>query len=256
VEPPPANRQAPPARKLPSAAGFAELPEPILVSSEIVMRRIPSCLLFAAVACGMCAPAFAAPPTPTTHYRWTDAAGVVHFSDTIPSSALAGGYDIVNAQGMVVRHVERELTPAERRVAAARAAQDAAARRDVQQRRIADAQMLTAYPTDKDLQASQQAQLHQIQADISSLETNLHSQEDSLTELLAHAADLEHAKQPIPPYVSKRIAEQRESVNDERAALVQKRADYAKAETRFAAQLEHYRALRAKFGTADDPSQQ
>ena len=81
------------------------------------MRRISSCLLSAAVACGMCAPAFAAPPTPTTHYRWTDASGVVHFGDTIPSSALAGGYDIVNAQGMVVRHVERELTPAERRAA-------------------------------------------------------------------------------------------------------------------------------------------
>ncbi|HEX5951720.1 MAG TPA: DUF4124 domain-containing protein [Rhodanobacteraceae bacterium] len=220
------------------------------------MRRIPSCLLFAAVACGMCAPAFAAPPTPTTHYRWTDASGVVHFSDTIPSSALAGGYDIVNAQGLVVRHVERELTPAERRAAAARAAQEAAVRRDAQQRRVADAQMLAAYPTDQDLKASQQAQLQQIQADISSLETNLRSQEDSLTELLAHAADLEHSKQPIPPYVSKRIAEQRQSVNDERAALVKKRADFVRAEVRFAAQLEHYRTLRAKFSNADDSSQQ
>jgi chromosome segregation ATPase len=220
------------------------------------MRRISSCLLLAAVACGMCAPTFAAPPTPTTHYRWTDASGVVHFSDTIPSSALAGGYDIVNSQGMVVRHVERELTSAERRAAATRAAQDAAVRREAQQRRVADAQMLAAYPTDKDLQASQQAQLRQIQADISSLETNLRSQEDSLTELLAHAADLEHSKQPIPPYVSKRIAEQRQSVNDERAALVQKRADLARTEARFTAQLEHYRALRSKFSNADDPSQQ
>ncbi|HKU80143.1 MAG TPA: DUF4124 domain-containing protein [Rhodanobacteraceae bacterium] len=220
------------------------------------MRRIPSCLLFAAVACGMCAPAFAAPPTPTTHYRWTDASGVVHFSDTIPSSALSGGYDIVNSQGMVVRHVARELTSAERRAASARAAQEAAVLREAQQRRVADAQMLAAYPTDKDLQASQQAQLRQIQADIGSLETNLRSQEDSLTELLAHAADLEHSKQPIPPYVSKRIAEQRQSVNDERAALVQKRTDFARAEIRFAAQLEHYRALRVKFSNADDSSQQ
>ena len=181
---------------------------------------------------------------------------MVHFSDTIPSSALAGGYDIVNAQGLVVRHVERELTPAERRAAAARAAQEAAVRRDAQQRRVADAQMLAAYPTDQDLKASQQAQLQQIQADISSLETNLRSQEDSLTELLAHAADLEHSEQPIPPYVSKRIAEQRQSVNDERAALVKKRADFVRAEVRFAAQLEHYRTLRAKFSNADDSSQQ
>lgn len=221
------------------------------------MRRIPSCLLSAALACGLCVPAFAdPPPTPTTHYRWKDASGVVHFSDTIPSSALAGGYDIVNSQGTVVRHVERELSPAERRAAAAAAARDAAARREAQQRQIEDAQMLAAYPTDKDLQQSQQAQLQQIQTDIASLETNLHSQEDSLTELLAHAADLEHSGQPIPPYVTRRIAEQRQSVNDERAALVQKRADYAKSQARFAAQLDHYRALRAKFRNADDPQQQ
>lgn len=221
------------------------------------MRRFPPSLLVAtALACGLCAPAFANPPTPTTHYRWKDASGVVHFSDTIPSSALAGGYDIVNSQGMVVRHVERELSPAERRAAAALAARTAAAKRDARQRQVEDSQMLAAYPTDKDLQQSQQAQIQQIQADIGSLETNLRSQEDSLTELLAHAADLEHSKQPIPPYVNKRIAEQRQSVNDERAALAQKRIDLARTQTRFAAQLEHYRALRAKFQDADDPQQQ
>lgn len=220
-------------------------------------RFPPSLLVAAALACGLCAPAFAnPPPTPTTHYRWKDASGVVHFSDTIPSSALAGGYDIVNSQGMVVRHVERELSPAERRAAAALAARTAAAKRDARQRQVEDSQMLAAYPTDKDLQQSQQAQIQQIQVDIGSLETNLRSQEDSLTELLAHAADLEHSKQPIPPYVNKRIAEQRQSVNDERAALAQKRIDLARTQTRFAAQLEHYRALRAKFQDADGPQQQ
>lgn len=222
------------------------------------MRGFPFSLLVAALlAGGVCAPAFAVPPpTPTTHYRWKDASGVVHFSDTIPSSALAGGYDIVDNRGMVARHVDRELTPAERRAAAAVAARDAATRRDAQQRQLQDAQMLAAYPTDKDLQQSQQAQLQQIRTDIASLETNLRSQEDSLTELLAHAAELEHSKQPIPPYVNTRIAEQRQSVNDERAALVRRHADFARAQARFAAQLERYRALRAKFQSTDDPTQQ
>jgi hypothetical protein len=191
-----------------------------------------------------------------THYRWRDTAGVVHFSDTIPASALAGGYDIVNNDGRVVRHIARELTPTERQAAAATAAREAAARRAIQQRSLEDTQMLSAYPSDKDLEQSQQAQLQQIRTDIATLQTNLRSQEDSLTDLLAHAADLEHAGKPIPPYVSKRIAEQRQSVNDERAALVQKRADFVQTEVRFAAQLEHYRALRAKFSNAGDPRQQ
>lgn len=211
---------------------------------------IPSLLAAVLLCVGVCLPAFADPPTPATHYRWKDASGVVHYGDTIPSSALAGGYDIITGQGRLVRHVGRELTPAERRAAEAEAARVAAAQRAAQQQRLEDTQLLAAYPTEKDLQRLQQAQLHQIQNDIASLTTNLRSQEDSLTEMLAHAADLEHSGTPVPPYVNKHIADQREAVNSERSALAQRRTDFANTKTRFAAQLDHYRSLRAKFSGA------
>jgi hypothetical protein len=222
------------------------------------MRRLTLIVLTTAlIGIGLSAPALAANnATPTTHYRWKDAFGVVHFGDTIPSSALAGGYDIVNSQGIVVRHVSRELTPTERRAAAAVAARETAARREAQQRKVADAQMLAAYPTEHDLERSQQAQLHQIQTDIATLETNLRSQEDSLTELLAHAADIEHSGKPVPPYVHKRIADQRQTVNSERGTLAQRRTDLVTAKQQFAARLQHYRTLRAAFQSADDPPQQ
>jgi hypothetical protein len=219
------------------------------------MRRIVLCLLAAALVGMLASPAAAGDnATPATHYRWKDASGVVHFSDTIPASALAGGYDVVDNQGLVVRHVGRELTPAERRAAAAAASKVAAARREAQQQQLEDAQMLAAYATAADLAQSQRAQLEQIRTDIAALTTNLRSQEDSLTQLLAHAADLEHGGQPIPPYINKRITEQRGIVNDERAALVQRRADLADAEAKFATQLQHYRDLRAKFSNSDDPT--
>lgn len=220
------------------------------------MRRFSSNLpIMALLCCGLCAPAFAGPPpTPVTHYRWKDASGVVHFSDTIPASALAGGYDVVNDQGMVVRHVGRELTPSERHAAAVAAERTAAAKRKQQQQRLADAQMLAAYPSDKDLEQSQQAQLQQIRTDIATVETNLRSQEDSLTELLARAADLEHSGKPIPAYINKRIADQRTTVNSERAALTQRRADLVNTRARFATQLAHYRALRSALQKTDPPA--
>lgn len=212
------------------------------------MRRtslllLPALLLAASAA----TPARAGDNTPVVHYRWKDAAGVVHFSDTIPASALAGGYDVVDNDGQVVRHISRELTPAERQAAAAASARAAAAKRAAQQQSLEDTQMLSAYPTDKDLQQSQQAQLQQIQTDIATLQTNLRSQESTLTDLLAHAADLEHSGKPIPPYVNTRITEQRESVSEERNALAKRRADLADMQTKFATQLQHYRALRAKY---------
>lgn len=208
-----------------------------------VLSLLPVVLLAVAVTL----PAAAGAPTPAEHYRWKDTAGVVHFSDTIPASALAGGYEVVDNKGQVVRRVARELTPAERQTAAAEAARAAAAKREAQQQHMEDAQMLAAYPTDTALEQSQQAQLKQIQADLATLKTNLDSQEDSLAELLSHAADLEHANKPVPPFVSKRIAVQRDTVNGERAALAQRHADLAKAQAKFAAQLQRYRSLRAKY---------
>lgn len=214
------------------------------------LALLPVALLALAVAL----PARAGDTATATHYRWKDASGVVHFGDTIPASALAGGYDIVNNDGQVVRHVARELTPDERRAAAAAAAQAAAAKRAVQQQNLADAQMLAAYPNDKALADSQQGQLRQMQMDIQTLQTNLSSQEGTLTELLAHAADLQHAKKPIPPGVASQIAEQRAAVNDERSELAKRRADLAATKARFAAQLARYRELRAKYqGSASDP---
>ena len=211
------------------------------------MRRTVLFLLPALLLAASAVTPVRADTTPVVHYRWKDAAGVVHFADTIPASALAGGYDVVNNDGRVVRHVARELTPAERRAAAATAAREAAAKRAAQQQNLEDTQMLSAYPTDKDLQQSQQAQLQQIQTDIATLETNLRSQESTLTDLLAHAADLEHSGEPIPADVNQRIAEQRESVSQERSALAQRNADLASAQKKFAVQLQHYRALRAKY---------
>lgn len=210
-----------------------------------------ACVVLLLIAAALtCTAAVGAPPT--THYRWKDAAGVVHFGDTIPASALANGYEIVNDQGRVVRRVDRALTPAERRAAAAAAAQRAAAARATEQQNLSDAQLLAAYPTEKDLAATQQAQIAQINTDIAALQSNLGSQESALSDLLAHAADLEHTKQPIPATLHQRIAEQRGNVNSERSALVRRRADLARAELSFAAQLQHYRALRAKFSRAGD----
>lgn len=218
------------------------------------MRRKPLLLsITLPLAIVVAAPAFAS-ITSSEHYRWKDTAGVVHFSDTIPASALPLGYDIVDNQGRVIRHVERELTPAERHAAAAEAARQAAAKRAVQQQNLEDAQLLAAYPTDKSLQDSQQGDLKQIEVDIATLEGNLKDQETALTDMLAHAADLQHAGKPVPPFVNKNIAAQRDSVNTDRTALERRRADLARAKLKFAAQLQRYRALRAKYQAQDDAS--
>ena len=81
-------------------------------------------------------------------YKWKDASGHSYFSDSLTQEAMAAGYDVVNAQGVTVRHVDRQLTADERAAAKKVADQQAAAQQAEQQRQRDDAQMLNAYPTE------------------------------------------------------------------------------------------------------------
>ncbi|MGA7438791.1 MAG: DUF4124 domain-containing protein, partial [Luteibacter sp.] len=142
-------------------------------------------------------------------YRWKDASGQSNFSDSLTSEALKAGYDVVNAQGTVVRHVDRQLTPDEKAAAKKLADQQAAAKALADQRQRDDAQMLNAYPTEQAFTAAKQSQVDNVHQAAETTRFSLQGQEKALADLLTRAGDLERAKQPVPPYLTTRIAEQR-----------------------------------------------
>jgi len=209
-------------------------------------------LLFAsfALTC-FAAAAVAQNVTPTTHFRWHDAQGVVHYSDSIPPEAVRFGYDVVDDQGLLVRHVDREKTPAERAAAAAEAARLAAAKRATEQQELADRQLLSAYPNEAELKEAHQAKLAQMQQSINTTQSNLRSQEQSLADLLAHAAELERNGQPVPAYLRKRVADQRQSVADERNEVARMQREREQTAQQFDAEMQRYRMLRAKEQQAE-----
>ena len=51
------------------------------------------------------------------HYKWFDGQGQMQFSDSLTADAMKYGYDVVNAQGVVIQHVARQLNPQERAAA-------------------------------------------------------------------------------------------------------------------------------------------
>ena len=212
------------------------------------MRLVPSSALLAATLCvaGIACAANSDVSRPRTHYRWHDAQGGLHFGDSIPPGEVRFGYDIVNDQGLVVRHVDREMTPQERAAAAAEAARIAAAKRAAQQQALADQQLLAAYPTAAELHEAQQARLAQMQQGIKTTQSNLHTQEQDLADLLAQAAEMERSGKPVPPYLRKRVAEQRKIVAGERDQVTQMQHDREQTARKLDAELQRYRALRAK----------
>jgi hypothetical protein len=191
--------------------------------------------------------------TPIFHYRWHDAQGGLHYSDSIPPDAVRLGYDIVDDNGLLVRHVDREKTPAERAAEQAEAAKAAAAKRAADSQALADRQLLAAYPSETELREAHHARLAQMQQTIDTTQQNLRSQEQNLAELLAHAADLERSGKPVPAALRKRLADQRQSVADERNEVAHLQAQREDTAKQLDAELQRYRTLSAQAkGSASD----
>ena len=182
---------------------------------------------------------------PTYRYRWKDATGLPHYSDSLTSDALKYGYELVNDRGIVVQHVDRQLTPEERAAAQKVAEQQAVVDRAAEQRKRNDTQMLSAYPTEASFKTYQQESLDRLDQQIATTRSNLRSQEKALTDLLTRAGDIERAKQPVPPYLSEGIAKQRDVVAHQRDALERQQNARDAQVQKNAQDLTHYRDLRA-----------
>lgn len=205
-------------------------------------------LLSASIAALICMNAAAATQSDTSiyHYRWHDAQGGLHYSDSIPPGAVHLGYDIVGDNGLLVRHVDREKTPAERAAEEAEAAKAAAAKRAADSQALADQQLLAAYPNEAELREAHQGRLAQMQQTINTTQQNLRSQEQNLAELLAHAADQERSGKPVPAALRKRLADQRQSVADERNEVAHLQSQRQATAKQLDAELQRYRMLSAQ----------
>lgn len=181
-------------------------------------------------------------------YKWKDTSGHSYFSDSLTPDAMMAGYDVVNSQGVTVRHVDRQMTADERAAAKKVADQQAAALQAEQQRQRDDTQMLNAYPTEASFMSAKNAELENFEQASRTTRLNLQGQEKALADLLTRAGDLERAKQPVPGYLTQRISEQRNTVASLRATLQRQQASKDAAKVKIDAQLQHYRQLKAANG--------
>jgi hypothetical protein len=209
------------------------------------MRRIGFSLAIFTLVLGIVEPASAETGV-HNRYKWKDAQGNLHYDDALPTAALQFGYDVVNAQGIVVKHVERTRTAEEMKADEAAAAQKAAQNRAAEEQAARDQQVLAAYPNERELVNSQQAQLDMLDQNILATELSLQSQEKSLTDNLSHAAELDRNGKPVPAALQSQIEALRQNIEKQKAYIASKQQEKADSVKKFEVELMHYREVRAK----------
>jgi len=204
--------------------------------------RLALSVWLAMLVAGACWAAGSGPPH--NRYKWTDAEGNLHYSDALPAEAAKYGYDLVNPQGVVIKHVDRAKTAEERAAAKAELAKTQAAKESAETRARNDRQMLAAYPTEDDLKRAQRQQADMMDTNLTSARISLQSQEKSLAELLGHAADLDSNGKPIPANLTKKIADMRKQVEEQRTYISRKQKERDDTVAHFDDDLAHYRSLK------------
>jgi hypothetical protein len=178
-------------------------------------------------------------------YKWKDAQGNLHIEDAIPPSDAKLGYDIVNAQGLIIRHIERQRT--EEELAAAKAAMEKAEveRRTLTEQSSRDTQMMAAYPDENELRKAQESQLTMVQQNIDTSSAGIKSQEKSLAEMLAHAAEAERDNKPVSPAMQQRIAKLKSGIAEQKLILEKRERERVAMQKQFEVELAHYREVKA-----------
>ena len=208
------------------------------------MRNTSLRLILILLASTTVAAAFAAG---NVRYKWRDAEGNLHYSDSLPADANVYGYDMISAQGIVVKRVPPAMTPEQRVAAKAEAATARSAKDEAERQGRDDQQLLAANPTEADLLNSQKQQIEMIDLSVQSLETGLQSLERSLTDLLGRAADLERENNSVPARLTAQIADVRSKLDAQHKQLNNRQAERDKVTRGFAEELDRYRVLREKY---------
>lgn len=180
-------------------------------------------------------------------FKWRDAQGNLHYSDSVPPEAAKFGYDIVNPQGIVIKHIDRAKTEAELAASREEAARQAAERRIAEQRARDDEQLLSNYPREDDLKHAQQQELEMLEQQVKAAAASLRNQEQSLADLLDRAAEAERTGKELPAEQATQLGRMRKQVDDQRMTVAQREHDRDEASGHFDAQVEHYRELKAKL---------
>ena len=212
--------------------------------------RVFSLALAAVVAA---AAASAAPPGSPgsdkgkTTFRWVDEQGVIHYSDSVPAPAAGRDREVMNAQGVPVRHLDGQKS-------AEQLAADARARAAVIKQKQHDSFLVTTYTSVKDIESLRDARLEQLKTQRAAGQQYIESLKARLGALQARALacrpySANAGARSMPDDLAENLVRTVNELNTQTGALASQIEEDAKLRAQFQADIERYRELHTLHST-------
>lgn len=130
-------------------------------------------------------------------YRYYNAEGNMVVDYQVPTKYIAGGYEVLNDEGVVIKVIPRELTADERLVMSAQQQQDEMAAKELERLRQWDESLLLRYSSVADIEDTRERALRDLRIRMSILKSNRRSLKQKVENYQAQAADLERGGKEV-----------------------------------------------------------
>jgi hypothetical protein len=185
-------------------------------------------------AAGLATPAHAA------MYRWKDASGQVHYGDTLPASYQKSGATELSKQGIAVKHTPSE---AERKLAAADAAEAARKKSLADEQARLDHALTATYTTVEEIDLARDRALEYHRLAINGAQIRAKVVDANLARWKVRAATISKAGRPIPPSLASQIAQAEAESLDLQRTVVQNQQAMIQVRDKYEADKQRFRAL-------------
>jgi hypothetical protein len=160
-----------------------------------MLRRPTQILLLTGLLLAVAGPAYA--QNTKKMYRYYDAEGKMVVDYRVPDEYVAGGYEVLNAKGVVIQVVPRELTAEEKAQRDSEEKQRLAAEAEAERLREWDESLMLRYSSIEDIEAARERALRELRIRVSILKSNKRSLKQKVENYQVQAADLERSGQEV-----------------------------------------------------------
>jgi len=176
-------------------------------------------------------------------YRYYNAEGTMVVDYRVPTAYVAGGYEVLNDEGVVIRVVPRELTEGERQVIDAQQKQDAQARAEEERLRKWDESLLLRYSTVADIEDARERALRDLRIRVNILKSNRRSLKQQVENYQAQAADLERAGRQVDVVQLRAIEEQQREIAVNDRAIAEREREIEEVAAAYQQDIERFGLL-------------
>ncbi len=181
----------------------------------------------------------------STHFKWVDKDGVVHYGDSIPAEYRDLPKEVVNDYGVAVDHLEGKKTPEQ--LEAERIEQERIQKIELQRR--ADQALLATYLSVEEILMHRDRRVELFQAQARVTELYLRNLDRRLEKLRADAANFQpYSEDPDAPMIDDDLADElrktKEIIQRHERNLEKFKSDEKQIIARFAGDINRFKMLR------------